>query len=233
MTKETLIASARLHNQFPPNTSFPQIDVLSEGFKELCAIITKYNAQSRFRLRLLHRHTTIPKEQILLGTSITKPPGFWTRPTPISDVDLQNIHPHIISVDNEARNGRLFPSEFREGPPASNWSIESGFFTEFTDYLRVKGWENIFRLEIIQGQTGKMIEFSFDIGSLLLEEAEVSGQFESQETAWTIRVRDGAVDKDGETRCVIIQGQHLRATKMLVKSVSDVLKVLRDEGVLL
>jgi hypothetical protein len=61
ITKETLIASTRLlvhapgfmladfllikgsHNRFPPDTAFPQIDVLSDGFNELCAIIAKYD----------------------------------------------------------------------------------------------------------------------------------------------------------------------------------------------
>lgn len=228
------------HNQFRPDTSFPQIDALSEAFEELCAMIAKYNAQNHFRLRLLHRHTTIPEGQILLGTSITEPFGFWTRPTPISDVDLQNIHPHIISVDaistpNEdgSRKGQLVPSEFREGPPACDWSLESDFLAEFTDHLQEKGLQNVFGLEVVQGHAGKMIEFSFDIGSLLLKEAEVKGQFEFQETAWAIRVKDGTVYKDGEIRCVIIQGQHIRAMKVLGKSVSEVLKILRDEGVLL
>jgi hypothetical protein len=61
ISEETLIVSTRLlvhapylmladsllihgrHNQYPPNTPFPQIDILSNGFKELYAIIAKYN----------------------------------------------------------------------------------------------------------------------------------------------------------------------------------------------
>lgn len=47
-----------------------------------------------------------------------------------------------------------------------------------------------------------MIEFSFDIGSLLLKENEVKaevreeriGQFKFQETGWTVTVKGGAVD---------------------------------------
>lgn len=131
ITEETLIASTRLlvyayarrrfadqnsHNQFRPDTAFPQIDVLSDGFEQLCAIIAKYNVQSHFRLRLLHRHMTIPEGQILLGTSMTERLGYWTRPTHISDIDLQNIHGHIFLLDpasckseGEMRNA-LFPS---------------------------------------------------------------------------------------------------------------------------
>src|SRR4051794_19515486 len=123
------------HNQLPPDSPFPQIDVLSDGFKELCGIIAKYNVQSHFRLRLLHRHMTVPEGQILFGTGITEPHGYWTRPTRISDIDLPNIHPHIISVDTascttegEKRSALLFPSEFREGPAVSVGNIDSNFF---------------------------------------------------------------------------------------------------------
>jgi hypothetical protein len=169
------------HNRFPPDTAFPQIDVLSDGFKELCAIIAKYNIQSYFRLRLLHRYITIPEGQILLGTSITEPLGYWTRPASISDIDLHKIHGHIFSVDTtscmsegEMRTTLLFPSEFREGPPVSVGTIDGNFFTEFTNCLWTRGLENTLGLEAIQGQAGKMIEFSFDIGSLLLKEEDVN-----------------------------------------------------------
>jgi len=246
ITEETLIASTRLHNRFPSDTAFPEIDVLSDGFKELCAIIAKYNAQSHFRLRLLHRHMTIPDGYILLGTSITEPFGYWTTLARIPDVDLQRVHRHIISVDTtscasegEKRNAPLLPSEFREGP-ASDRNIDNNFFTEVTDCLWANGLETTLGLEEIQGQAGKMIEFSFDIGSLLLKEEGVRvevreerrGQFKLQETGWAVTVKDGAVDQTGEIRCVIVQGQHIKVTNSQAKRMSDAVKILRDEGVL-
>jgi hypothetical protein len=235
------------HNQFPPDTAFPQIDVLSDGFNELCAIIAKYNFQSHFRLRLLHRHMTLSEGQILLGTSITEPFGYWTRPTRISDIDLNKIYPHILSVDatsctseGEKRNALLFPSEFREGSPVSVGNIDGNFFTEFTDCLWRKGLENTLGLETIQGQAGKLIEFSFDIGSLLLKEEEVKaevreegrGQFKLQETGWTVTVKEGTVYKTGETRCATFTTGHVKVTDSKAKGVSDVVKILRDDGVL-
>lgn len=263
MTEETLIASARLlvrvcvlrdllliqgsHNRFPPDTAFPQIEQLSDGIEELCAIIAKYNAQSQFRLRLLHRHMTIPEGQIMLGTRITKPLGFWTRPARISDIDLRKIYGHIFSVDaarytseGEMRNALLFPSEFREGPPVSFGNIDGNFFTEFTDCLRTKGLENVFGLEVVQDQLGKMIEFSFDIGSLLLKEEEVNaevrgegkGQFKLQETGWSVMIEDETVYKTGETRCATFATGHVKVTDSKAKGVLDVVKILRDDGVL-
>jgi hypothetical protein len=260
ISEETLIVSTRLlvhtpylmladflliygrHNQYPLDTPFPQIDILSDGFKELCAIIAKYNIQSHFRLRLLHRHMTISEGHILLGNIITEPLGYWTRPKAILDIDLQNIHGHIFSVDATSctRNPLLFPSEFREGPPVSVGNIDGNFFTEFTDYLWTKGLENTLGLEAIQGQTGKMIEFSFDIGSLLLQEDKVAagvrdgrrGYVTLRETGWSVTVKDELVDKTGETRCVEYSTGHVKATDTRVKSLSDAVKILRDEGVL-
>ena len=135
-------------------------------------------------------------------------------------------------TEDEKRNALLFPSEFHEGPRVSVGNIDGNYFTEFTDCLWTKGLENTLGLEAIHGQARKMIEFSFDTSSLLLKEAEVRGRFEFRETGWTVTIKDRAVDKDGEMQCVIIQGQHIKATKIQVKGVLDALKILRDEGVL-
>jgi len=242
-----LILTRGSHNQFPPDTAFPRNEQLSDGPEDLCAIIAKYNAQSHFRLRLLHRHMTIPEGEIMLGTSIKEPRGFWTRPTRVSEVDFRKIHGHIFSVDatsnarnGSQKNGLLFPSEFREGPPASFENIDGRFFTEFADCLRMKGLENVFGLEAVQDQPGKMIEFSFDTGSLLLNEEEVNaelrkeggGQFTLQETGWNVLIDNGMVCKSGETRCATYTTGHVKVTDSKAHSVSDVVKMLRDDGVL-
>jgi hypothetical protein len=85
-----------------------------------------------------------------------------------------------------------------------------------------------------------MIEFSFNIGSLLLKEQEVKvkvreegrGQFKLQETGWTITVKDRTVYKTGETRCATFTTSYVKVTNSKAKGVSDVMKILRDNGVL-
>jgi len=87
-----------------------------------------------------------------------------------------------------------------------------------------------------------MIEFSFDISSLLLKEEEVRvevreegrGQFKLQETGWTITVKDGTIYKIGETRYVILPApiSYIKFTDSKAKGVSDIVKILKDEGVL-
>jgi len=234
------MVSARLHNQFLPDTAFPRIDVLSDDFKELCTIIAKYGVHDRFRLRLLHRHTTISAGQIMLGSKVDELFGFWTRPANIDNLNLEQIHGHIFSVDTTScKRNTLFPSEFREGPTTNTESIDINFFTEFADYLWVKGWENVFGLEMIQGAVGK-IEFSFDIGSLLLMDqvkvemgpSEGSGQVKFEVTGWTVKVENGMVDTTGETRCVSYRTGHVKFIDSRITNVSEVVRVLREEGTL-
>jgi hypothetical protein len=265
ITEKTLIASTRLlvqnlyfllsdfwlihdrHNRLPPDSPFPQIDVQSDDFKEICAIIAKHNAQRCFRLRLLHRHMTIPEGHILFGKSIAEPLGYWTCSRPVGDIDLQNIHGHIFSVDmwgctseGEMRCPLLFPSEFREAPAVGVEDIDGVFFTEFSDCVLKKGLADVLGLEVMQGQAGKMVEFSFDIGSLLLREEdmraewteEMRGRSMLRDTGWAITVEDGAVYQTGETRCVTFETGHVKITNGQVKSMSDVIGTLRYQGVL-
>ena len=220
--------------------------MLSDGFKELCGIIAKYNVQNYFRLRLLHRHMTISEWHILLGKTTTELLGYWTKPTAIIDIDVQNIHGHVFSVDATSctsgvrvKSDLLFLSEFREGPPTAR-DIGSNFFAEFTNCLLARGLEKALGLEALQVQAGKMVEFSFDIGSLLLKEEEVKaavweerrGQFNLQETGWAITVKDGNVFKTGETRCFTYTTGHVKVTDSKAKGVSDVVNILRDKGML-
>jgi hypothetical protein len=261
ITKETLAASTQLsvriswsrallirssHNRLPSDTVLSKADmlILSDDFKRLCAIIAKHNAQSSFRLRLLHRHMPIQEGQILLGTRIMGAPyapGYWIAPSDIPK-DLSNIHGHIYVVDTSREGrGRLLPAEFREGPPASIESVDGSFFTVFIDYIETNGLENTFGLETIQDQSGKSIEFSFDVGNLLVEEIGVKADIVSgrremlklQETVWAITVDGETVCTTGESRCVkFSDGKHTKVTNTKAKSALDVLRILQDEDIL-
>jgi hypothetical protein len=143
--------------------------------------------------------------------------------------------------EGEKRNAPLLLSEFCEGP-ASARNIDSNFFTEVTDCLWANSLETTLGLEAIQGQAEKMIEFSFDISSLLLKEEKVKaevrkekkGQFKLQKTRWTITVKNGTVYKTEETRCAILPALtgHIKWTDSKAKGVLDVVKILREEGIL-
>jgi len=232
--------TCKSHNQFPSDALFPQINLLSNEFQDLCAIIAKYDVQNYFRLRLLHRHMPIPEGQILLSHIITEPFGYWAKPTSILDVNLQNIHGYIFSVDtfNSARN-TLFPSEFRTGPPINLGNISNEFFTEFIDYLQRKGLEHILGLEVTQHRIEKMIEFSFHSGNILLHEdcvrmklGKQKEEFVLQETGWKITIQKGIVCRTGETRCATFLTGHVRITDSKLENIFNIVEFLKNEEVL-
>jgi hypothetical protein len=134
------------------------------------------------------------------------------------------------TTEDKKRNAPLLPSEFCEGPAVVG-NINGNFFIVFTDCLWANSLENTLGLKAIQGQAGEMIEFSFDIGSLLVKEEVVeagvreerTGHFTLQETGWAITIEHGAVKHTGEVKCVKLQDEHrLVAVPDKVTKVSDV-----------
>jgi hypothetical protein len=186
----------------------------------------------------------ISEGQALLGTSI-KGLGYWTRPTRISNIDLHKVYGYEMSVDVTSytreggmRNALLY-SVFREGLPVNIGNICGNFFTEFTDCLWAHGLENSFGLEIKQGEPGKMIEFSFNIGLLLVKEEEVraelregTGQFTLRVTAWAITIHNGTVKHTGATYCLEVKGEPHRKIILPDTEMLDIVKILRDQGYL-
>jgi hypothetical protein len=135
----------------------------------------------------------------------------------------------------------LDTSKFRKGLLVSVGNIDSNFFAEFTDCLWAKGWENTLGLEAIQSWSRKMIEFSFDVSSLLVKEEDVKakvreegrGQFKLQETGWAVTIEHKAVRHIGEVKYVKARGEHRPvAVPDKVTKVLDVVQILRDRGIL-
>jgi len=249
ITEEVLDASRKRHNQFPLDASFPPVDERSDGFHKLCAIIVKYNVQGLFNLRRIHRHMTISEGEALLGTSIAELHGYWIKPTRISDIDLNKVSGYEISANTTGFMSKggirssLIYSEFREGLPVNIGNIDSNFFREFADCLRMEGLENTYGLEVKQGQPEKMIEFPFDIGLLLVGEEEVrpevregAGQFALRVTEWTITNNNGTVKHYGTKYCLVVPDETPPHREIIVVDrytrVSDIVESLRDQGLL-
>ncbi|KAB5515599.1 hypothetical protein GE09DRAFT_575937 [Coniochaeta sp. 2T2.1] len=239
VTKEMLTASQKIHNGFPSDTAFPDAKIPSHGFEALCAVIAKHGVEQSVRLRRLHQHFTIPDGHIQLGKSIPHSRAFWTRPTPIDEVDLKNIHAYVLSLDNclpdTGQYAPLIPSEFREGPPGNVRNISTDFVKEFVDCLRTNGLENMFGLELREAPDRTMIEFSFHTASLLLGDedvrAEVRQQAVLQVTGWAVAVKDGNVLSTGEKRCAVLaDGVHRPLTNTKFNDASDALKYLQEKG---
>lgn len=188
---------------------------------------------------------TIPESHVLLGTRISNPSGFWIAPTHVSKIDRSNIRNHVLSVDvtgpagsGNGNESLPLPSEFREGLPADIGNID--FKTELASYIQENGLETIFGVDIIEDKPLKMIEFSFQIGNILLGTDDVNlevlkqqgYQFKLLETAWRVKVENGLTDNSGEVVCVVTStAGHLRVTDT-AKGLWDVVESLRSGGFL-
>jgi len=225
------------HNQYLLDTALAPVDTLHEEIDDICAIIAKHNVQRHIRLRHLHRHFKIPEGHILLGTNIKEPTGYWTRPVPIPDADRNKIRPYVLSVDTSTKD-ILLASEFREG--TSFICIDREFVSEASTYIQAKGLENTLGFEVVEDDPHRMVEFSFRIGSILLQEQEVKPEvreetgegFKLRETAWSISVEDGVVDKTGEERCVTFTTVGHILVVDEPKGLWDAVDILRDKGFL-
>ena len=243
---DRMLADLTRHNRLPEDSAVPSMDSLLNEVKALCTIIAKHNVQNWVRIRLLHRHVLIPDGHIMLGRRRPERFGYWTRPTPVHEIDKRKLFPHIISVNKNAgdHEGDIFlcPSEFRiDGEDLSlNFKrVTHEFLAEFTNYVCMKSLENTFGLQALQGENCRMIEFSFDTASILLDEKVIKielrnsmKQFSLLETSWVVTVEDGLVDQTNETRCVIVGGKHVEWTNSKAKDPSEALSILRDEGFL-
>lgn len=181
---------------------------------------------------------TIPEGHVLFGKSIFQPSGYWATPTPIRDLGQHQIHGHVFSVnvEDDSDEAILLPSEFREGSPEGIGRVSRDFVNAFTHYVQMKGLKRIFGLEAAQGEPKKMIEFSFDIGSILLEENEIQDDckrsFLLRDTTWAVSVGDEVVDSTGETRCVTFPNGHVKVTDGKANGAEDIIKILKAEGLL-
>jgi hypothetical protein len=179
-----------------------QVDTSSKEVKELCGIIREHGYQRHVRLRQLHRHLDLPNDNILVESSMSK--GYWTVPTPVQGLKLDQICGQIFSVSE----GALIPTEFRYGP--SNLILRVEFQNQFVEALQRNDLHSTLGIEVVRdGERQKMVEFSDDQGSMLFDEASVPLAKEEtlQCTGWGV-TEDGVADQTGEVRCVVVNGAH-------------------------
>lgn len=79
----------------------------------------------------------------MLGHYFESPTGCWTKPIPIEDVDISDIHSHIFQLSPD---GRLVAYEYREGPPINVSDIDLSFFEDVFRYLLEHNLIDIFGL---------------------------------------------------------------------------------------
>lgn len=201
-----------------------QPEISEADLANLAEIFTRHKVLSQFGLHLVHGHFSIPPDTIMLGNYVSELSGYWTKPTAIKDVDLNNIHGHIFVLKG---TNDFVAYEYRNGAPV-NLSVSAEFFGDVSQYFRKNGLEDVLGLEVLnRGASVKMAEFDLgaDSGTIMLKEAETNHGGVHRITGWAFEQREGIVSCNGgsvhaktvrQTHQVFIGTQPLKHVQGLV-----------------
>lgn len=161
--------------------------------------------------------------------------GYWTKPIPCEKVHAKDVHGHIFTISGE---GDLLAYEYRNGPtPDKIAQIDSGFFHEFTEFLKSNKLEGVVGLEVLEDRLNsqyQMLEFVLaDQGTTMLRKEDATNAHIYRVTGWSlVQSEDGTVSMKGnETHASKPGGPHQLFTDgKRLKDIDDVMSVLLQEG---
>ncbi|KAL2023371.1 hypothetical protein VTK56DRAFT_2728 [Thermocarpiscus australiensis] len=97
----------------------------------------------------------------MFGKALTDPNvrGIWTRPTNITELDLNNIHGHIFALNAD---GQFTAYEYREGPPPAMNLNDNIFVAQLGAFLPEHGLTDLLGLQVLAGHGAKTMQ-EFDL----------------------------------------------------------------------
>ncbi|KAF5657489.1 hypothetical protein FHETE_10408 [Fusarium heterosporum] len=94
VTADTVNKSRKIHDLLSKNTDRPPSEAHLSNLKN---ILVNYNVHDKYGFHKPHRHLDgLGENRIFIGTTLTKPLCRLTRAQHIDDVDLDDIHAHLL-----------------------------------------------------------------------------------------------------------------------------------------
>jgi len=193
---KNLIDSEELHSEISPL-----------HLQNLADIFVKHNVQDRLGVHLIHSHSKMTTEHVMLGHHLTNPSGCWTRQTPLKGVNLAEVHGRIFKLVDG--NG-FVAYEYVEGRATNDLpSIGSNFLEELAAYVRSNGLAEIVGLQVRGQSAGNMVEFDFgNCGTVMLNAQDICHGTPFRTTGWVFSY-DGVVSFKGvESHAPTTKGPH-------------------------
>jgi hypothetical protein len=169
-----------------------------------------------------HRHLDeLGENRIFLGTTLTEPLCRWTRAQHINDVDLNEIHAHLLVF----YEGKLIPYEYHQGSHTGNMPKEC--LDELLQYFEKHSLCFDFALQALLPEfTGRLMS-EIDLGNqtLMLEAKYLKGLKRGNITAWIVSPQGCTA---GETHGRTPEGDHVifNAGAPLPDDVRGICKIL-------
>ncbi|KPA37994.1 hypothetical protein FLAG1_09181 [Fusarium langsethiae] len=178
VTADAVRRSRELYNLLTEDTNRPSIQ---DHLQNLQHIFVSHGVDRKLGIHLKHGHFQLSENQILLGTTSTKPLCRWARKRHIDDADLNNIHGHIFVV----QDGELHPYEYHDGRYTE--SIPTEFLDAFIKYTTDHSLCSEVALQILlpEFQNRCFSEIPFEDQTVMLETEHLNGLRPGNVTGWT------------------------------------------------
>ena len=190
-----------------PNSEELSLKIPHMHLQGLAQIFVKYNVHDRLGVHLIHGHAKVSTGHVMLGRNLKDPAGCWTKPAPLKDVNLEEVHGHIFMLVGE---DRFVAYEYVEGRATDLSSIGSDFFKELATFVRLNGLEGTVGLQIRGPATEDMIEFDFgECGTVMLNAHDTGHDTPFRTTGWVFDYSDGVISYKGkEAHAPTTKGPH-------------------------
>ena len=200
--------------------------------------------QDTVLVRMLHKHRDLALGTVLIRTA-KEDRGYRSSPMPIENVDKSKTFGYVFAVDemvNEAAGlstAKLVPVEFHVAAKdfAEVLELHPDFTAEFSAYICKKGLQHIFGLSITPDEQTRFIEFSFEAGSIELNESYFAKSFWTMDkdfrlldSTWRPTTTSQGMRSRSETRCVTFSNGHRETAVGQVESFDDAVKLLSLQG---
>ena len=159
MMYNPLIVRRKRYNALPDDGD--QCQVSRVHLQEILQLILANGVKDKFGVHLIHGHLQVGKGEVMFGKALTNPNarGIWTRPTNITELDLNNIHGHILALNSDSQ---FMAYEYREGPPPVMNPNDNIFVAQFGAFLQKHGLADLLGLQVLAGYGAKKMQ-EFDL----------------------------------------------------------------------
>lgn len=169
----------------------------------------------------------------MMGTYVPELAGYWTKPTDIDAIDLDDVHGHIYVLTGKTS---FTAYEYRQGPPVNLSDVKPEFFHDVVEYLLENGLNEVLGLQVLTADcSDKMAEFDLGAGggTIMLRDADANSGGVYRVTGWTFEERDGMVScKGNDVHSHMINGAHkVFQDSKLLRNVHELVEALTKEKI--
>lgn len=182
-------------------------------------------------MHLIHGHSQLDEDSVMLGTTLTSVRGCWTKPARTTDINLEDIHGHIFKLTS---SGNMQAYEYHEGPIMGMNDVDPGFFHELIEYLKVNSLTNILGLQVLGKEVPDMMcEFVLkDNGTVMLDSRDVKSWSPFRVTGFVVKHPGTTALQGGESHAKTKKGTHQVFVGGKIGNEDPLIDVLRAEGII-